>query len=447
MLTSLTGRWTKLRYHPEQSRLWNSSSRFKVVPAGRRSGKTELAKRKLVTQALRGPRNDFYDANYFAGAPTRDQAKRIYWNDLKALIHPRFLARKPKESDLEIELINNTKISVVGMDVPERIEGSPWDGGILDEYANMKAQAWDANIRPALADRTGWCWLIGVPEGRNHYYKMYKAALEDKTGEWDGFHWFSRDILPPDEIESAKKNMDELTFQQEYEGSFVTFQGRVYYPFSEEIHCGNLEYDDNKPLILCFDFNVSPGICAVLQEQKLHYKVNGKRYRIDGTGIINEIYIQKDSNTVKICKKILEVYSDHRSDVICYGDSSGGSKGSAKISGSDWDIIKDELKPYFQDRLRFSYPKKNPSERSRVNSVNSRIMSTSGIVRLMVDKRYCPHIVDDFEGVETTKDGSGEIDKKSNPEFTHFTDAIGYYIHREFPINKSLIKEVKILGI
>ena len=69
-----------------------------------------------------------------------------------------------------IRLINGAQIWVVGLDRPERIEGSPWDGGVLDEYGNMRANAWPEHIRPALSDRAGWCDFTGVPEGRNHYY-------------------------------------------------------------------------------------------------------------------------------------------------------------------------------------------------------------------------------------------------------------------------------------
>ena len=38
----LTPRWTAMRDHAEQIRLIRSLARFKVVPAGRRSGKTEI---------------------------------------------------------------------------------------------------------------------------------------------------------------------------------------------------------------------------------------------------------------------------------------------------------------------------------------------------------------------------------------------------------------------
>src|ERR1700722_4764891 len=48
-----TRRWVELRPHAEQLRLWHNQARFKLVPAGRRSGKTELAKRRLVEHLFR----------------------------------------------------------------------------------------------------------------------------------------------------------------------------------------------------------------------------------------------------------------------------------------------------------------------------------------------------------------------------------------------------------
>ena len=44
-------RVTPLRYHPVQQKFIRSVARFNVVPAGRRSGKTEIAKRKIVRRA------------------------------------------------------------------------------------------------------------------------------------------------------------------------------------------------------------------------------------------------------------------------------------------------------------------------------------------------------------------------------------------------------------
>ena len=82
-----TRRWTPLRPHAEQFRLWSDPSRFKVVPAARRSGKTEIAKRKLVECLFRKTWHGF-PPRLFAAVPTRDQAKRIWWQDLCDLVRP-----------------------------------------------------------------------------------------------------------------------------------------------------------------------------------------------------------------------------------------------------------------------------------------------------------------------------------------------------------------------
>lgn len=422
----VTERWYPLIAHPEQVRLMNSPARFAVVPAGRRSGKTERAKRKLVRSALVGTK--WPDAHFFAGAPTRDQAKRLYWDDLKKMIHPS-LVTDVRESELIIKLINNSSIHVLGMDKPERIEGSPWDGGVLDEYANMKKQAWSANVRPALSDRKGWCWLIGVPEGRNHYYELYEKTLNQAPGfeNWDCFTWKTEDILP-EEAAAARLEMDELTYQQEYEASFVNFQGRVYYTFERHIHCSEqVKYNPRCPLIFCFDFNVSPGVAAVLQEQP--QLPNG----LPGTAIIGEVYIPRNSNTPAVCRKLIQDWGQHAGEVHLYGDATGGSSGTAKVAGSDWDLIRKEMRPIWGERLRNMVPASNPLERIRVNSVNSRLMANK-IARVMINGQKCPHVVQDLEGVRCLEGGSGEIDKDADQALSHISDAIGYYFVAKYPI-------------
>lgn len=402
-----------------------------MVPAGRRSGKTELAKRQLVRCCYLPPRED---ARYFAGAPTRDQAKAIYWSDLKAMVPKELMAGAPSESHLVIPFITGSELHVVGMDRPERIEGRPWDGGVLDEYANMKPGAWPENVRPALSDRRGWCWLIGVPEGRNHYYDLYKYAISGIDDEWDGFTWKSIDILPPEEVEAAKRQLDPLTFEQEYEASFINFAGRAYYPFDDRVHCAPLHYDPQAPLVFCFDFNVEPGTAVVCQEQELP---SGET----GTGVIGEVYIPRNSNTRAVCRKLVEDWRRHGGRIMCYGDATGGARGSAKVQGSDWDLIKEELSG-FGAQVHYRVPQHNPQERARINAVNTRLRSGDGLVRLMVDPVRAPNVVKDFEGVRLLEGGSGEIDKRHDLRLTHLTDGVGYYIAQEFPVIRERAEQV-----
>jgi hypothetical protein len=424
----LTPRWTPLIPHPEQMRLIQSKARFKVVPAGRRSGKTERAKRNLIMQALReSMEGKWGDYRYFAAAPTRDQARAIWWQDLKAMIPKHLLGGPVRESDLTIRLVTGAEIVVVGLDRPQRIEGRSWNGGVIDEIANVKNGAWGENIRPALADRKGWCWLIGVPEGRGEYHSMYNYAISGEDPDWAGFHWVSADILDPVEIESARRTLDPLVFQQEMEASFITFQGRCYYPFQQSTHCAPLAYDPRLPLIFCFDFNASPGCSAVAQEQLLP---NGQ----SGTAIVGEVHIPRHSTTPAVCRKLLEMFGDHKGIVLCYGDATGGAQGSARVQGSDWQLVRAELSPAFGRNLNFRVPQSNSRERVRVNAVNSRLKAADGTIRLMVDPQKAPSVVRDFEGVRLLEGGSGEIDKKADPHLSHLSDSIGYYIAKEFPL-------------
>lgn len=454
----LTQRWYKLRSHKGQRELWHSKARFIVLPCGRRSGKSEIAKRKLILEAI-NPDTGYTDPNYFVAAPTHAQAKRIYWKDLKDML-PDQLITRISESELSISLYNGATIYVVGMDKPERIEGISWNGGILDEYANMKPQAWMENVRPALSDRNGWCWLIGVPEGRNHYYDLYVQALSDKTGEWAVFQWPSADILPEAEIESAKRMLDERSFRQEYCAEFTDFAGKAYYNFDMGKHVsGALAYNIYQPLIFCFDFNVSPGVAVVCQEQVLpgcfERIPNPRLFQgpdalqqalkhpdqfcafirkpIVGTGVIGEVHIANNSTTPAVCRKLIADWPDHKGEIYCYGDASGGARGTAKIAGSDWDLIYQELAGYYGDKINIMVPKANGPERTRINATNARLQSADGTISMLVSDE-CKYLIRDFEGVRVLEGGSGEIDKKRDPKLTHISDALSYYLVYEFPM-------------
>lgn len=114
-------RWYKLIDHPVQAALIaavGNGVRFPVVPAGRRSGKTERAKRFVAKMAMRNP-----GEMYFIAAPTRDQVKKIYWSDMKKLCLTSICSKPPSETELIIFMDNGTQVQLIGLDRPERIEG------------------------------------------------------------------------------------------------------------------------------------------------------------------------------------------------------------------------------------------------------------------------------------------------------------------------------------
>jgi hypothetical protein len=436
--------WDTLRWHPEQARFWTSRARFQIAPAGRRSGKSVIARRKAVRFGLASP---FVDGRCVLAAPTRPHAKDLHWEPLKRLVPDQFVS-SISETELKIKLLSGFTFQVMGLERPQRIEGSPLDLFVGDEWADVRPYAWPRHILPALdtPGREGGSILIGVPEGRNHYYDQYRAAREGLPG-WAAFHWKSADILPPHIIEQARANLDPLVFQQEYEADFIVFSGRAYYNYRPDFH--GVErvaegYSPEHPLILMFDFNVDPGVCAIGQEMK--YEGDLPNVAEDITAVIGEVYIPRNSNTEAVCRRILKDWGEHPGDVLVYGDPSGGGRRTvaAKPGGNDWDIVREVLRPHFGTRLRMRVKKAPPSERSRINAVNSRFRDASGTVKMLIDPRKAPKTCRDFEGVTLLEGGSGEIDKGKHKDdgLTHLSDGVGYYIAARYPVRDAGLIEV-----
>ena len=417
-----------------QQQVATSESRFRILVSGRRFGKTHLAIRELAKFARHIKQKVWYVA------PTYRMAKEIAWAMLKEKLIQFNWAGKFNESDLTATLRQcGSTISLRGADKPDSLRGVGLNFLVIDEFADIKPEAWTEVLRPTLSDTGGHALFLGTPKGRNWAYDLYLKG-KDEGSEYQSWQFTTLEggNVPLEEIESARKDLDELTFQQEYEASFINFEGRAYYPFTIETHCCKLSYDPEQPLIFCFDFNVEPGVAAICQEQSLP----SGQY---GTGVIGEVYIPRNSNTPAVCRKIVQDWGEHRGKVIVYGDATGGSRGSAKVQGSDWDLVRDELKKAFGGRLYFKVPKANPSERSRINATNSRLKSHAGKIKLMVDYGKAPHVVKDFEGVQLLRGGSGEIDKKNDPRLTHISDGIGYYEVYEFPTTKLISTSQELL--
>lgn len=446
-------RWYPLRPHTEQQRLWESSARFRVAACGRRSGKSELAKRQGVKRAI--AQSAYRDFRVLFGGPTFAQAKRVFWSDLKKLV-PRWalLGQDPhkaiSEGELTIKLRSGAEIIVTGLDAPMRVEGSPLDFVVVDESADVKESAWLEHIRPGLSERGGEGWLIGTPNGRNWFWQAAQNAQADDSGLWSFHTWASSTVLDPIEIEIARSELDARTFSQEFEASFLDVTGRVYYAFDRDVHVEQLTYDPELPLCVGLDFNVSPGVATFSQEQA--YKGSNPRVSRTFTAVVDEIWIERDSNTKRICHTIIERYRDHDADICIYADASGGAKGSAKVEGSDLDLISKYLSPVFgqktlnrddgfqctvPSRLKMRTPQSNPAVRARINAMNSRLESADGQIHLLVDPR-CKHLVRDLEGVVWGRDG--DIDKQSSPMLTHVSDALGYYVAERFPVRDRLLR-------
>ena len=204
-----------VKLHPKQLEVFNNKTRFKVVAAGRRFGKSRLAAWTLLIEALKSKEKDV-----FYVAPTFQQAKDIMWGMIKELGHEVIAAAH--ENTAVLTLVNGRKIYLKGSDRPDTLRGVGLAYIVLDEYADMKANVWEQILRPALADVQGGAMFIGTPKGRNHFYEIYKLGESGKDPEWTSFHYTSYDnpLIPQTEIEAAKRSMSSFAFRQEFMSSF-----------------------------------------------------------------------------------------------------------------------------------------------------------------------------------------------------------------------------------
>ena len=206
-----------------QKEVWADPSRFKVIAAGRRTGKSRLAAWMLIVQCLNSePGEVFYVA------PTMGQARDIMWKLLLELAHD--FIKSAHINNLQITLINGKTISLKGGDRPETMRGVSLKFLVLDEYADIRQDVFEQILRPALADQRGSAVFIGTPMGRNHFYELYKYADLGDDDTFKSWHFTSYDnpLLDRREIEAAKKSMSSYAFRQEFMASFEAMGSEMF---------------------------------------------------------------------------------------------------------------------------------------------------------------------------------------------------------------------------
>jgi hypothetical protein len=202
--------------------------RWALLVCHRRAGKTVAAVNELIARALHTQKEH---ARYAYLAPFREQAKRIAWDYL--LRYTEGFRRSASITELNVTLVNGSRITLHGADNADNLRGQYWDGIVVDEPASMRQSVFTEVIRPALADRIGWAVWIGTAAGKNEFWEMYEIARRSLGGPAG---WYFMDlkastsgILPQSELDDARLVMDEDTYAQEFENDFgAAIKGSIY---------------------------------------------------------------------------------------------------------------------------------------------------------------------------------------------------------------------------
>lgn len=380
-----------------QRQIWDSDSRFKLLCSGRRFGKTYLCIARLITWAASKPNS----LNWYVTANYR-MAKQIAWRQLKAMVPPNICVKR-NETDLLIELSNGSIISLKGAENADSLRGVSLSSLVIDEAAYVKQDAWEMVLRPALSDQGGPAWFITTPAGLNWFHDLWEQSQEQDDWATFSYTTIQGGNVPADEVEAARRTLDDRTFRQEYLASFETLSGRVYPDFSDENISEDVR-DTGAEIYWGTDFNVSvmAGVLGSRVSDTLH--------------IWDEISV-KQSNTDEVCAMLKQRFPDRK--IVAYPDPTGSARKTSAAGRTDHDIIR---------RAGFDCvsPKAPWAVKDKINATNWMIRTADGHLKLFVHPR-CKNTIKALKNV-TYKQGAEDyvIDKSANIE--HWTDGLGYLI-------------------
>lgn len=395
------------RPHINQQHILDNSRRFNLLKCGRRFGKTTLIK-KLCKPALQH--------GQFIGifTPTYKDVAEV-WKDLNFTFYPAI--RKKNEQLKQIETITGGVIDFWSMEDPNSGRGRKYHGAIIDEAAKAKKfkEAWQETIRPTLTDFKGWAYFMSTPKGKNNYYYTLEQAMRNQP-DWAFFKFTTYDnpYIDPTEIDSAKNQLDSITFLQEYMAEDVDINDRPFlYAFDRAIHVVNDTFEPNihLPIVISFDFNKDPMTCCIGQMQ------NYRRLRVfDAMKIEN-------GSTPELCDKIAAKYPQFQFKMNVTGDASGKNRSPLLVGNvNHYTIIKQKLQ--LTDRNLLVQPKNKELSASRV-TCNSILQNAEVLI-----SEQLTDFINDI--ALASVDENGDLIKTA-AEGRHFFDNFRYMLEACFP--------------
>lgn len=421
----LTDRWFTIPEHVQklevQNRLRDAFLKKEAlnfcIAAGRRSFKTErFIKRAAVYEVTHTKGKSFV-----IGAPTRQQAKDIIWEDIKALSHPIFVKRI-SETELKIYYRNGSSLQVIGLKEFRRKQGSLIHGAFATEYQDCDPEVYTHTFQPMLND-TGGFWIIeGRPLGKNHLYDAYIKGQEKKDG-WLSFHWTSEVVLSDEQILRAKAEITDLDYRREYLADFETLGARPYYSYSDKNHAIK-PYNIKKPLIFACDFNPStkPMSWTIGFEEIIG---------IEEVTFWIKTFALQFTNTKAMCEHIdnwlIKKYGVIPQEMHFYGDYAGNSP-TSNSSLTDWQIIED----YWRNKSKIKlFLKPCLSVRNSIGATNARLKNALNQYRMFIDPVECDPLKQDWIRVGWKENGVQLEDK--DPMRTHAGRGVDYYSDYKYP--------------
>ena len=205
------------------------SRRFNVATCGRRFGKTTLGENRVIRHVLEGKPAAWFSPSY--------KMLTEVWRDVRQVLAPVTVAVDKQQH--RIELVTGGVLEMWSLDTANAPRGRRYAVAVVDEagFVPDLEYAWNAVIRPTLMDYQGGAWFLGTPRGRNYFWQLWQRGAGSGEPEWVSWQMptTANPYIDPAEIEAARLDVPERTYQQEILAAFLEDGGGVFRRVREAI--------------------------------------------------------------------------------------------------------------------------------------------------------------------------------------------------------------------
>jgi hypothetical protein len=271
--------------HPGQETIHYTPARFKVVPNGRRWGKTLLGAREVepncfVPSHITGePQLGWVVGPQYTDADKEfgliyDSLRR--WGVDKDSI--KYL-RNLESGNMHIK--TNWGFELIGKSAakPESLVGDGLDFVLMVEAGRHRRRTWGQYIRPTLSDKRGWALFTGVPEGKSENSLLYALYQRGQTPQaqtrgwrsWKMPSWTNTVVFPggrfDPEILDAEDDLTKDEFDRQYGAEFSEKTGVVMKEWDDDTHIGDFAFEPSWRTYMSCDYGfTNPFVVLIIQE-------------------------------------------------------------------------------------------------------------------------------------------------------------------------------------
>jgi len=208
------------KLYPLQQSFRDDPTRFKVLCAGRRWGKTELLTVIIGEAVIAGKNVAYYSMNY----------KQMWDTFTKILERLKPIVTQQNRAQYSLTTLTRGRLTCWSGEASTATRGAGYDLFIVDEasYIPNLYHKFTSDILPTLVGREGKAIVCSTPRGFNDFYRLFQLGNDEP--QWKSYQYptSTNTHITADELRQFQNILTPLQFSEEFGAEFVSSEGAVF---------------------------------------------------------------------------------------------------------------------------------------------------------------------------------------------------------------------------